>query len=1410
MSVRASLLTLLLCMFAVPVLAQGTFVNFETPQVHPVDLSPDGNTLAVCNTADNRVELFALASGTPVLVDSVPVGLDPVSARFRNDNELWVVNQISDSVTVIRVDTREVVRTLETLDEPADVVFATMAAVPPVQAAVDYALVSCSQANTVLVFDANDPNNVPPGIGAELAGISDAARGIAINGEDPRAMVVSPDGRYVYVAIFESGNRSTLLGGGSAGDGVISFPPNVVDDSNTPHGVQNPPFNDGNAFFPPKNPANGTAPRVGLIVKQDDNGVWRDDTNADWTSFISGPNAAQSGRVQGWTLLDHDVAVSDVLSGNVDYIDSMMNICMTLDLNPATGEVTVVGTDAMNEIRFEPNVNSIFNRVNIAFGDAGAKAVNAIVDLNKDHIQNYTQIQIPQNERDKSLGEPRGIVWNAAGTRGWITGRGSNNLIVVDSDGNRAGNTSTIEVGEGPTGLVLDEGRGQLYVLNQFEGSVSVIDTVAQSEVAVVPFYDPTPEAIKVGRKHLYDTHKNSGLGQAACASCHIDARMDRLSWDLGDPSGEVAGLENRNLAGSLPGSEILTPFRPFHPMKGPMSTQTLVGIIGQEPFHWRGDRLGLEEFNPAFIGLQGDDTNLTPGEMQEFEDFLETIYFPPNPYRNRDNSLPTNVDLTGHYTPPPYGSASTPEQLPNGNAQRGLDLYRDQSRRVDQGVAACVTCHTLPSGNGPDSEWNGVFMEPIPPGPMDERHLMLVSIDGSTQSTIKVAQLRNLYDKVGANFMLPESRAGFGFLHDGSVDSIERFIGEGAFNLRDAQEVADLTALMLAFSGSDFGVTNPAGGFREPEGVPSRDVHAAVGMQTSINTGDAFAFDEVDELIDLVDASDRIELVVKARLNGVQRGWLRTGAGLFRSDDINESLATLNDILVTVAAAESAAVFTVVPTGSGARIGVDRDLDGCFDFNERQAGTNPADPEDVPPVCGAEGEGEGEGSEGEGEGEEGEIDDDVPPVIFVNGGTQIVHECGTSYTDAGATANDNVDGNITSAIVQTGSVNITQPGFYTLTYTVSDTAGNTTQVTRTVEVTDGAAPVITLLGASAMTVPCGTAFNDPGAVANDSCDGNTAVVVSGAVDSNAPGSYAITYDATDSSGNASETVTRSVLVTDVQPPVLTLIGASTVTVECGEAFADPGVVAADACEGDLSAVVVVTGGDIDVNQAGVHLITYTVTDGSGNAAPTLTRRVTVRDTVAPVITLAGENPMVIDCGEGFTDPGATAVDACQGNVNVTMDDSSLDPELPGVYEVRYTATDRSGNGTVQLRTVRVAGALCDDTDQDGLPDAWERTHFGNLSPTANGDDDRDGLNNRGEFDAGTQPSNRDSDGDGATDGAEVAAGTDPNDASSVPPKSGLGCGAGSAAPDGGGDGFALVVMLMLLIATRWRTRYPN
>src|SRR5262249_26456005 len=151
---------------------------YESPHVSPLALSSDGMLLFAVNTPDNSVQVFDLSSGTPVPAGRIAVGLDPVSVRARTQDEIWVVNRVSDSVNVVNIPARSVVHTLRVGDEPGDVVFAG-----------GKAFVSCLQPGRVLVYDTNALDSEPTTL--------------SIQAQDPRSMTASADGSTVFVAIFE-------------------------------------------------------------------------------------------------------------------------------------------------------------------------------------------------------------------------------------------------------------------------------------------------------------------------------------------------------------------------------------------------------------------------------------------------------------------------------------------------------------------------------------------------------------------------------------------------------------------------------------------------------------------------------------------------------------------------------------------------------------------------------------------------------------------------------------------------------------------------------------------------------------------------------------------------------------------------------------------------------------------------------------------------------------------------------------------------------------------------------------------------------------------------------------------------------------------------------------------------------
>ena len=319
---------------------------------------------------------------------------------------------------------------------------------------------------------------------------------------------------------------------------------------------------------------------------------------------------------------------------------------------------------------------------------------------------------------------------------------------------------------------------------------------------------------------------------------------------------------------------------------------------------------------------------------------------------------------------------------------------------------------------------------------------------------------------------------------------------------------------------------------------------------------------------------------------------------------------------------------------------------------------------------------------------------DTTAPVITLLGDNLMTIEVGTTFTDPGATATDNYDGDLTSSIAIVNNVDTSTVGTYTVTYNVSDTSGNAAvPVTRTVNVVDTTAPVITLLGDNLMTIEVGTTFTDPGATATDHYDGDltSSIVVSGSVDTSTIGTYTLTYDVSDTSGNPADSVTRTVNVVDTTAPVITLLGDTTVTIEVGATYTDSGATAADNYDGDLTSSIAIVN-NVDTSTVGTYTVTYNVSDTSGNAAVPVTRTVNVVDTTAPVITLLGDNPMTIEVGTTFTDPGATASDAGDGDLTSSIAIvNNVDTSTVGTYTVTYNVSDTSGNPADSVtRTVNV------------------------------------------------------------------------------------------------------------------------
>ncbi len=901
--------------------ALASFVTFETGQVRPLALSPDGSRLFAINTPDNRLEIFSLESGTPVHVGAVEVGLEPIAVAARTDGEVWVVNHLSDSVSIVDVAATppRVVRTLLVGDEPRDIVFAG-----PGRSRAFITTAHRGQNNP------NDPQLTTPGVGRADVWVFDAlALGaplggtpltiVTLFGDTPRALATDPSGSTVYAAVFHSGNQTTTVTEQAVCDGFTLSPCNVMG-ATMPGGLPGPATNFQGV----------PAPETGLIVKYNKElDQWVDQLGRNWNNAVK------------FDLPDLDVFAIDANANPpVDTASwpSVGTIIFNLAVNPVNGKVYASNTDARNEVRFEgpgifggSTVRGHLHEARVTVIDPAHPTPEDAVTprhLNK-HID-YDVVPSPPGTKERSLATPLEMAVTSDGSTLYVAAFGSSKVGVfstaeLENDTFVPSAASHIEVtGGGPSGLVLDEPRGRLYVFTRFDNSVSVIDTTTRDEIAHLSLFNPEPAKVRDGRPVLYDARLTSSNGEASCAACHVFGDFDSLAWDLGNPDDPVLDNLNPFRVGDVLGMS----FPDHHPMKGPMTTQSLRGMANHGPMHWRGDRSGANDtpptsalnesaafmrFNVAFDGLLGRGGELPVATMQAFTDFILEVTYPPNPIRNLDNSL-------------------TPDQ------QAGRDFYFNPL--PSDVFQNCNGCHVLNPAQGFFGS-DGFS-----------------SFEFETQ-LFKVPHLRNMYQKIGMFGMPsvpffnsgdnehkgPQVR-GFGFLHDGSVDTLFRFHRTTVFNQTNP---------------AGFPVANPGGFPNGAAGDPLRrqveafmfvfDTNLAPIVGQQVTWTPSFN-GEVLLRISLLGAraaAGECDLVVKGVLAGESRGWVRLPNGEFQSDRASEAPFTLPSFESLVASSGATFTLTCVPPGSGERIGIDRDLDGFYDRDELDLGTNPADPESFP-----------------------------------------------------------------------------------------------------------------------------------------------------------------------------------------------------------------------------------------------------------------------------------------------------------------------------------------------------------------------------------------------------------------------------------------------------------------------------
>ena len=879
----ARVLAVLAVLVAAASARAGSFVNFESGHVRPLALSPVGDRLFAVNTPDNRLAIYTLGAGGLTLAAEVPVGLEPVAVAARTNldgrTEAWVVNHLSDSVSIVEVDPTDptrsrVTQTLLVGDEPRDLVFAGSGH--------DRAFITCARRgqNRFPSDPAGGPQITTAGVGrADVWVFSANNLGAALGGtpltivqlfgDTPRALAASPDGGAVFAAVLDSGNRTTTIT-----EQVVA----------------------ANGGLPPPPPGSTPgAPSTGLIVQFDPaTGHWEDEIGRNWSPSVA------------FSLPDDDVFVLDADASppvRTGIVSGVGTVLFNMAVRPTNGKLYVANTDARNEVRFEPMVRGHLaeSRITVVSGTvATPHHLNPHID--------YDVVPGPQAEIDRSLAFPMDLAFSSDGQTVFVAGFGSAKVGAFKADDLEAGviTEAQIPVGQGPSGIVLDAPRDRLYVMNRIDGTISMVANASNPATRAVTDtvalrFDPSPPAVRDGRIFLYDA-RHSAHGDSACASCHIFGDFDGLAWDLGDPFGTVVSNPNPFRV-SPPGGN-----PQFHPMKGPMTTQSLRGLADPAgPMHWRGDRTGgsdpggdalsedqaFKKFNPAFVGLLGAASQLSTTDMQAFTDFILTVRYPPNPIRALDGSL-------------------------NATQASGQTIFLNSP--IDASVLQCAFCHRTAIGTDGFSSFEGEPQE------------------------FKIAHLRNLYQKVGMFGVPPGAQApatgflgdqvrGFGFLHDGSVDTVFDFLHASVFNFGSNPDTKrrQVEAFLMAF---DTGLAPIVG----------QQVSA-----TSTTFADPTVTARVNLLIARADAGD-CDLVVKGVRAGQARGWLyRPASGQFQSDRASEPLLSEASLRAQAGTVGQELTYTAVTAGSGTRIGIDRDEDGFFDRTELDAGSDPADPASIP-----------------------------------------------------------------------------------------------------------------------------------------------------------------------------------------------------------------------------------------------------------------------------------------------------------------------------------------------------------------------------------------------------------------------------------------------------------------------------
>lgn len=627
--------------------AQGTFVNFETPSVKPIDVAKIGNAwyVLVCNNADNSVEVFSAATNAPLL--RIPVGQNPVTVRWNAAlSAFYTCNWIGDSVTKVSLvpgsgSTPLVASVLATTfvgDEPADIAFRADNATMIVSLNSRSSYVLLSTANLGVIG------------GERRFGNTAAPAQHTKSLDQPRRVLRANQAGGSTERFFALGTRNRSVAPANFQYDLLTFD---LDSAGTVTQV-NPLSTGGTSAFG--------------IAQSSDGRLWGVKNSA--ATNVLGESALSS---ESTGFVKSQIFVFDA-PGTSGALPATRNLNLTPSNQETAAHQMSMPTD-LAVIERNGQVQRIF-----------------VASFQSDRI---------------------GIVT--------VNGQASSQIASwpVTSIDMRPALTSGYSV-VGPRAFALKpfdasvpgDPNPRLFVANTLMPSFSVFDPTVTNPtpVTVLLQNDPTPTAIRTGRRGLYDA-RLSGKQFVACASCHFDAGTDGLAWRL-----EVTNPSTPfplSLRGD--GAEATNATWPGD--KGPMVTQNLHGLVNHvvagraqelfsnKPYHWRADRADFLAFNPAFVALLGAANQLSTSDMLAFRDFINTCVYPPNPEQSLERVVP--------------GDPGLPNNVTSGSgAARGKKLFHIVPLLSNKfNNRSCSECHSGVAGSNSritDADTTGGSLQPL------------------------------------------------------------------------------------------------------------------------------------------------------------------------------------------------------------------------------------------------------------------------------------------------------------------------------------------------------------------------------------------------------------------------------------------------------------------------------------------------------------------------------------------------------------------------------------------------------------------------------------------------------------------------------------------------------------------------